>query len=40
VNEHANVSIPPMITGLLDKPIKHSVVVDKKSIKGEMLNFL
>jgi len=40
VNEHANVSIPPMITGLFGKPVKHTVVVDKKSIKGEMLNFL
>jgi len=40
VNEHANVSVPPMITGLFDKPVKHTVVVDKKSIKGEMLNFL
>jgi threonine synthase len=40
VHEKANVSIPPMITGLFDKPIKHSIVVDKKSIKGEMLNFL
>ncbi len=40
VSEHANVPVPPMITGLFDKPVKHSVVVDKKSIKGEMLNFL
>ena len=40
VTEHAHVSVPPMITGLFDKPVKHSVVVDKKSIKGEMLNFL
>jgi len=40
VNEHANVSVPPMITGLFDKVVKHTVVVDKKSIKGEMLNFL
>ena len=40
VNEHANVSVPLMITGLFDKPVKHTVVVDKKSIKGEMLNFL
>jgi threonine synthase len=40
MNKNANVSIPPMITGLFDKPIKHTVVVDKKSIKGEMLNFL
>ena len=40
VSEHANVPVPPMITGLFDKPVKHTVVVDKKSIKGEMLNFL
>jgi len=40
VNEHANVPVPPMITGLFAKPVKHTVVVDKKSIKGEMLNFL
>jgi len=40
VSEHANVFVPPMITGLFAKPVKHSVVVDKKSIKGEMLNFL
>ena len=40
VREHANVPVPLMITGLFDKAIKHTVVVDKKSIKGEMLNFL
>ena len=40
VNGHANVSVPSMITGLFDKPIKHTVVVNKESIKGEMLNFL
>ena len=40
VSEHANLPVPPMITGLFDKAIKHTVVVDKKSIKGEMLNFL
>jgi len=40
VHDNANVSIPSMITGLFDKPVIHSIVVDKKSIKGEMLNFL
>jgi threonine synthase len=40
VSENANVSVPSMITGLFSKPIKHSIVVDKKFIKGEMLNFL
>ena len=40
VSNHANVSVPSMITELFNKPIKHTVVVDKKSIKGEMLNFL
>jgi threonine synthase len=40
VKENANVSIVPMITGLFDKPIVHDIVVDKKYIKGEMLNFL
>jgi threonine synthase len=40
VKENANVSIVPMITGLFDKPIVHDIVVDKKFIKGEMLNFL
>ena len=40
VNEHASVSVPDMINGLFDKPVKHTVVVEKESIKGEMLNFL
>jgi threonine synthase len=40
VSEDANVSVPPMIAGLFDKPVKHTVVVEKESIKGEMLNFL
>jgi len=40
VSEHENVSVPSMIHGLFSKPIKHTVVVDKESIKGEMLNFL
>ena len=40
VSENANVTVPPMIHGLFEKPIIHSVVVEKESIKGEMLNFL
>ena len=40
VSEHAHVSVPSMIEGLFNKPIKHTVVVEKESIKAEMLNFL
>jgi len=40
VSENAGVTVPPMIHGLFEKPIVHSVVVPKESIKGEMLNFL
>ncbi len=40
VSEHANVSVPAMIKGLFDKPVIHTIVVDKEDIKGEMLNFL
>ena len=40
VSAHANVSVPPMIHALFDKPVKHSVVVAKESIKAEMLSFL
>jgi len=40
VESTAKVSVPPMIRGLFSKPIQHSVVVNKESIKGEMLNFL
>ena len=40
VSENTNVSVPDMIHGLFDKPIKHTVVVEKDKIKGEMLNFL
>ena len=40
VSENANVTVPPMIHSLFDKPVVHSVVVEKESIKGEMLNFL
>jgi threonine synthase len=40
VSENAGVTVPPMIHGLFDKPVIHSVVVAKEFIKGEMLNFL
>ncbi len=40
VAEHANVTVPPMIRGLFEKPIVHTVVVEKEKIKEEMLNFL
>jgi len=40
VSENTNVSVPDMIHGLFSKPIKHTVVVEKDGIKGEMLNFL
>jgi len=40
VKTYANVSVPPMIEGLFDKEVKHTMVVEKESIKGEMLNFL
>jgi threonine synthase len=40
VSENAGVAVPPMIRGLFEKPVIHSVVVEKEAIKGEMLNFL
>ncbi len=40
VSSTANVSVPSMINSLFDKNIKHTTVVEKESIKGEMLNFL
>ena len=40
VSENAEVSVPPMIQGLFEKPVRHTVVVEKESIKGEMLKFL
>ena len=40
VSSHANVTVPPMIRGLFEKPIVHTVVVEKEKIKEEMLNFL
>ncbi len=40
ISEHTSETVPAMINGLFKKPIMHSVIVEKKSIKGEMLNFL
>ncbi len=40
VQENASVTVPSMISGLFSKEIKHTIVVEKESIKGEMLNFL
>ena len=40
VSKNANVTVPSMIHGLFNKPITHTTVVKKESIKGEMLNFL
>lgn len=40
VSDHSNVTVPAMISALFSKPIIHTVVVEKESIKGEMLNFL
>ena len=40
MSENVDVTVPNMIKGLFDKPEKHTVVVEKEFIKGEMLNFL
>ena len=40
VSENTNVKVPAMIDGLFIKPILHTAVVKKESIKEEMLNFL
>ena len=40
VSTHTNVSVPAMIEGLFEKPMIHTVVVEKEDIKGEMLRFL
>ena len=40
MSENADVTVPSMIEGLFDKPEVHTVVVEKESIKGEMLSFL
>jgi threonine synthase len=40
VSDNADVTVPSMIHELFDKSVIHTVVVEKESIKGEMLNFL
>ena len=40
IKNNTNVSVPAMIDGLFDKKIKHTVIVEKEGIKGEMLTFL
>ncbi|MEA3491838.1 MAG: threonine synthase [Campylobacterota bacterium] len=40
VSANANVSVPDVIYDLFDREIKHTVVVEKNSIKEEMLKFL
>jgi threonine synthase len=40
VSEKRGAAVPPMISGLFDKAIRHTDVVDKQSIKEEMLKFL
>ena len=40
IKENTNVTVPAMIDGLFDKEIKHTVIVEKEGIKGEMLKFL
>ena len=40
VSGHANATVPSAINALFKKPIIHTVVVEKESIKREMLDFL
>jgi threonine synthase len=40
VSENSGAAVPGMISSLFDKPIRHSIVVDRESIKEEMLKFL
>ena len=40
VSSHADVTVPAMIRGLFEKPVVHTVVVEKDAIKEEMLTFL
>ncbi len=40
VSKESNLPVPAMVKGLFDKPLIHTVVVDKASIKEEMLSFL
>jgi threonine synthase len=40
VSEKMGVKIPPMITGLFDKPVIHDRIVSREAIMEEMLSFL
>jgi threonine synthase len=40
IKNNTNVTVPAMIDGLFDKEVKHTVIVEKEGIKGEMLKFL
>jgi threonine synthase len=40
VEKEANVSVPPMIRELFEKPIVHTTVVEKDAIREEILEFL
>jgi threonine synthase len=40
IKANTNVTSPKMIDGLFAKKIKHTVIVEKDGIKGEMLKFL
>jgi len=40
IKNNTNVTSPEMIDGLFAKEIKHTVIVEKEGIKGEMLTFL
>jgi len=40
VSENMNTPVPDMINALFGKKIIHQIIVEKESIKGEMLNFL
>jgi len=40
IKNNTNVTVPAMIDGLFNKEIKHTVIVEKEGIKGEMLTFL
>ena len=40
IKNNTSVTVPPMIDGLFEKEIKHTVIVEKEGIKEEMLKFL
>ncbi|HFS85375.1 MAG TPA: threonine synthase [Epsilonproteobacteria bacterium] len=40
ISNSAEVAVPPMIHALFEKPVIHTVVVEKEKIKEEMLSFL